>query len=599
MGPVDFSNNGVLISGCTSLPVANGVAVCNTKFPQLGTLTITANYSGDLNIKPSTSSLQLTLAKVLANVYVAATPATPVFGVPVSVNALLLGADGAPAPTGTVTFFEVNAASATLSSLPVGSDGRASLVLPSAALAPLNAGTHSILAKYSGDVNYQASEGKPLALVVGKAATSVAVASTPPQVGQPLTLKAAVTVVPAGIAAPGGSVTFNLAGKPIAGCSALPLQSGVANCKTSLTQLGDYAIAANYSGDGNTEANTGTLQLTVGKAVVGVYTAAAPAVPVFGAPVIISALVLGATGLANPGGTITFSEGAEVQGTSSIGADGRASLALPANGRGPVKAGQHTFMAVYNGDAVYASSTPTELKLPVDKAATSTSLTATSGTAITAMVSVVAPGAGTPSGTVQFSQNGASIGTAPLVQTGSTFGATLATKSQSGSILAVYPGDANFGTSTSAPLAVTASTKMTISAGDAATAGTVTFTIQVTAPSGAPIPGGTVKLSSDAVSVGMGTLASGKATIAAKLAAGSHTIIATYSGDAVYPASTTTIQQVVGAGIAGALTLLSLTSSQGTTVSGQPVTFTVQLPSSADTGWPELCSSWMAPPCLE
>jgi uncharacterized protein (TIGR03437 family) len=576
-GTVDFTNGGVAIAGCTSVPVGSGVAVCNTKFPQLGTFTITASYSGDLNVKPSTANLPLTVAKVVASVYTASAPATPVFGAPVTVNALLLGADGDPTPTGTVMFFD---ASAALGSLPVGPDGRASLVMPSASLATLNAGPHSFMATYSGDANYQSSRAAPLNIVVAKAATLLALASTPPQIGQPLTLKAAVTLPPSGIGATGGSLDFNIGGKAIAACTGIRPQNGIATCQIALPQLGNYIVGASYSGDTNTEPSTAGMQLTVGKAVAGVYTAAAPALPVFGSPVAVNALVLGAVGVPDPTGTVTFSDGADLQATIPLGGDGRASFVPASNGRGPLGVGPHSFVAIYNGDSNYSSSTAPTLKLTVDKAGTSLVLPASFGALFTATLTVLPPGTGTPTGTVQFFQSGALIGTAPLVQTGSGLVATLPATSQSGSIWAIYQGDANFSASTSLPVAVSSRAQITISARDPATAGqATTFIIQVSGNPGTGIPSGSVLLSVDGVAVGTATLSGGQVTLSTTLAAGSHMITATYSGDAVFPAASASIQQLVSKSV----TALSLTSSASTTVYGQLVTFTAQGASPAGT----------------
>ena len=68
----------------------------------------------------------------------------------------------------------------------------------------------------------------------------------------------------------------------------------------------------------------------------------------------------------------------------------------------------------------------------------------------TATVSVLAPGAGVPTGTVQFFVGGAPAGTAPLVQKNGIATASMAAGSWSGSVWAIYQGDANFAGSGSA-----------------------------------------------------------------------------------------------------------------------------------------------------
>jgi hypothetical protein len=56
-GTVNFQNNGVSISGCSSVAVTAGVATCTTWKPAVGTYSnITAIYSGNSNFKSSTST---------------------------------------------------------------------------------------------------------------------------------------------------------------------------------------------------------------------------------------------------------------------------------------------------------------------------------------------------------------------------------------------------------------------------------------------------------------------------------------------------------------------------------------------------------------
>ncbi|HLJ13513.1 MAG TPA: Ig-like domain repeat protein [Bryobacteraceae bacterium] len=567
-GTIDFAIGGVAIVGCTNMPVeTTGVAICNTSFSQLGTFIVTATYSRDPNTSPSSASLTLTVGKVAAGPYLAFFPGAPVFDGPLTVSILLWPVAGVAAPTGTVTFRD---AGATLAVVPVGGDNRATLVSPSASMPPFSAGAHSVSADYSGDANYQAST-TTVAITVVKSPATLSLASAPAQLGQAVTIKAAVNPVSA---ASGGTVSFTNGGKTITGCSSVPTQNGIATCNTSFSQLGDYSIGAGYSGDANTASGTASMQLSVGKAVANIYSASTTAAPVFGAPVTIDALLLGAAGLPGPTGTVTFSEGAVARAPVPVSADGRASLVLPASTQGPLSVGTHSFVAVYSGDANNTSSTAAPLNLVIQKTPTSVLLTASLGAPLTATVTVLPPGAGTPTGTVQFFQAGVLIGAAPVVQLGSSFTATVPAGSPGGSIWAVYQGDANFGSSASQSVTVPARAQVSIgSSQNPAIAGQpVTFTVQVTATSGAGAPSGTVQLSADGIGVGMARLASGQANITATLSVGPHSIAANYSGDSVYPASTANFQQVMSKSVIS----LSLTSSFSTTVYGQPVTLTAQ-----------------------
>jgi hypothetical protein len=100
--------------------------------------------------------------------------------------------------------------------------------------------------------------------------------------------------------------------------------------------------------------------------------------------------------------------------------------------------------------------------------------------------------------------------------------------------------------------------------------GTVSFTAMVSG-SGAT-PTGTVQFFSGGTWIGTATLSSGSAVFKIdSLGAGSHTITADYSGDAVYAAAdSTTVTQVVSK----AATTVKLTSSLNPAASGVSVTFT-------------------------
>jgi hypothetical protein len=122
-------------------------------------------------------------------------------------------------------------------------------------------------------------------------------------------------------------------------------------------------------------------------------------------------------------------------------------------------AGQHTVTATYPGGGAFGGSSD-NLNYPVGQAATSVGLvsdhagqTPPQGESITftATVSVTSPGAGAPTGSVQFKDNGTDIG-APVPLTGNS--ASLSTDQLlegSHSITAGYLGDANFAGSTSDP----------------------------------------------------------------------------------------------------------------------------------------------------
>jgi hypothetical protein len=143
-------------------------------------------------------------------------------------------------------------------------------------------------------------------------------------------------------------------------------------------------------------------------------------------------------------------------------------------------------------------------------------------------------------GTVSFFDGTTKLGTATLSSGVATY-ATSSLAIGTHSITAVYNGDTNFGTVTSTALSqVITKATATVTVGGVPNPSvyvqSVTITIKVTGV-GTKIPTGTVTLTDNGTALGP-TLTldgTGKTTYpVSTLTAGSHTIIATYSGDATY-----------------------------------------------------------------
>ncbi len=561
-GTVDFSIGGKPVAGCTGVAISSGAASCQTTVQQLATYTLAGSFSGDANTLPSTASATGGVNKAAPSLYLTSTPAAPVYGIPVALSALVLGAQNIAAPTGTVQFTD---GPTQLPPQTLGPDGHAVYT------SPFTVGTHTITAVYSGDANYQAPGAASLTLAVGKAPTVVAVSSDPAQMGQPVMLHSSVSLA-SGSGAITGTVDFTVAGKPVAACTGISISNGSAACQTTFPKLITYTLGANFSGDANTLPGTASAPVAVNKIVAGIYLASSPATPVFGAPLTLDVLLLGATAVPAPTGTVTFFDAGKILAVEPVGADGRASFAPS------LAVGGHNIAAVYNGDANYQPAVSSPATVAVGQAATATSLTAVTGGPFTAVVTVVAPGAGSPTGIVQFRGATAVAGTAPLVAQGSGFTATLANTTATGSISASYIGDANFSASTSTAVSVSPTQTLVTVTSDrnpSSLGQVVNFTVAVSLSprAAAAPPTGTVTLSADGANSQTASLTGGQATFQATLGAGSHTVTASYSGDALYPAAIGTFTQVVGPAAAS----LTVTSSAPVAVYGQPVTLTAQL----------------------
>jgi hypothetical protein len=152
-------------------------------------------------------------------------------------------------------------------------------------------------------------------------------------------------------------------------------------------------------------------------------------------------------------GSVVFQiDGATTGGPVILDATGRATLIVST-----LAVGGHTVSAAYSGSGNYLPSTSASLIQTVNKAASRTVVTtsgspATRGTTVvfTATVTAVAPGAGTPTGTVQFRIDGVNAGApASLNSSGQAAFATSTMSVGRHTVSAVYTGDGSFNASTS------------------------------------------------------------------------------------------------------------------------------------------------------
>jgi hypothetical protein len=165
---------------------------------------------------------------------------------------------------------------------------------------------------------------------------------------------------------------------------------------------------------------------------------------VFGQPVTFTATV--ASTPAASGGTVTFKDGTTSIGSAPLTA-GSAAVTVS-----NLAVGGHNVTATYSGATGFTGSTSAVLNQRVNRGDTTTTVTSSLNPSIvgdsvtfTATIAVVAPAAGTPTGSVAFSDEtwARSLGTVAL--TGNTATLTTSTLARgSHRILAIYSGDANF-----------------------------------------------------------------------------------------------------------------------------------------------------------
>jgi hypothetical protein len=430
-------------------------------------------------------------------------------------------------------------------------------------------GTYTVTAAATGGSNPTA--GFTLINTTGTITTSTTLASSisPSIFGQPVTIVAVVSGSSSS-GGPTGKVTF-LNGAATLGTGTVN-SFGYAAFTTSTLTVGTEAIQALYSGDANFIGSTsGTLTQTVSQAgsTTTVATSANPAV--FGQRVIFFvAERAAAPGSGTPTGTVTFKDGTTTVGTAVL-SSGRASFTTST-----LIVGTHAITVVYAGDANFKTSTSATLGQTVNKANTTTIVFNPVNPSVfgqevvfTALVSAVAPGAGTPGGTVTFKDGTTTLGTAVLGNGRATltkFGLSVGTHA----ITVSYAGDANFNTSASNTLTQTVNPDNTLtlvlsSVNPSVVGQAVIFTALVNPlPQGSGTPTGTVTFKDGTTTLGTGTLkanSNGTGSTAtfsiSTLTAGTHPITAVYAGDANFKTSTSgTLTQTVTAA-ASATTLVS------------------------------------------
>jgi hypothetical protein len=456
-GPVDFYQDAAIL-GTASL--SSGTASYQFT-PSGGTHKYQATYRGNTTYAGSSS----------ANVSVSVSTVTTTSVLNATVNNAYLGQTigftifvtytSSAFPTGTVTVFDSGKSLGTVqlnSNLSGYGQGYATFLTNS-----LTAGAHNISATYSGDTNYGGSSTAAIVVTVGGEQTSVKLLATPNPVNQnkTVTLSANVKTV-TGNGVPTGKVTFSALGNTLA---TVPLSAGAAGLSVSTAGIpvGNYVVSAAYSGDSaNAASNAENINVAVLPALVASTSTTLSALPqsaTVGESVTLTTQVTETNGTGTPTGTVTFFYGTQALATASL-AKGTATYTAST---ATLVAGSYTLTARYNGDTVDTGSTSAALTVTLTKASTATNVTAnpnpaSGGTSVTLKATVARSGsAGMPKGSVTFTADGKTLGTAVLSSGVATLTASAAGVSPGTYVVtATYSGDA----------------------GDAASSGTVSETVE-------------------------------------------------------------------------------------------------------------------------
>jgi hypothetical protein len=504
----------------------NGQTTLTTSTLIVGSHTITVSYGGDSNNSPATSvPLTQIVNKTAPTVAVTSSLNPSVVNQPVTFTAT------APATaTGTITFLD----GATVLGTGTLNNGQTTLTTST-----LIVGSHTITVSYGGDTNNNPAASVPLTQIVNKATPVI----PPPVVSAPTTPvntpETITETVPPGVT---GTVTFSDGSTPI---GTAPIVGGVATITVSNLPVGTDPITATTSGDANN--NPATSAPTIVTVTQPVPVLVAPIVssnnPPPNTPITITEPI--PTGVSGP---VTFYNGTTPLGTAPI-INGQATLTVPSL---PVGTNPITVTAINTATGGTLTSPPTQVtvaKATITVTLASSVNPSSPGQAVT-FSATVHSGA---TGSVTFLDGTTVLGTGTINATGIATFTTSTLAIGSHSVTASYGGDSAYNSSVSAVLTQVVGkipTAVTIVASAPAQLlhTGVTFTANVTAPS--PNATGTVTFMEGTTVLGSAPLGANGGVVVTlttnanaayattSLATGPHQIVAVYSGDGSFAAST-------------------------------------------------------------
>ncbi len=580
-GGVQFNVDGQPFG--TAVPLTGDTATLSISNLSPGNHDVEAVYNGDADFSTSSSAvITHGVNKADSKMVLTTSDATAVSGQPLTYTAVLSAvAPGAGTPTGQVQF--------SVDGNPLGAPVNLVNGQATSPVANLQVYSHEITANYLGDANFGGTS-KALTQDVAPAQTTTSVSSSPnPSVfGQPVTLHAEVTPVAPATGHPGGAVRFIVDGVTY---NFVDMVGGAADLTLSTLAVGSHSVKATYLSDdlNFTTSTSATGTQVVNKAATKTVVSSNAPTAVFGQPVTLTANVsVLAPGAGAPSGDIVFTDGTDVLATQHVDSSTGFQASFTTD---DLTVGQHAITATFSGDGSFLGSNGTVTQT-VKKAQTTTTVTSSNnpsltgqGAVFTAVVAPVAPGAGTPTGTVQFTVNGLPLGGGQTLVNG------VATSPGFGSLVpgtykvkAVYSGETNFVTSSglldqgNGQSVSKGATSLSLSApATAAYNAPVTFTATVNAVAPATgTPSGVVRFWDGDVLVGSNSLAPAGTNAAAadfvstSLAPGAHTIRAEYVGNFNFAGAQGQATVTIGA----VPTVVGVSSSANPVVFGDAVTLT-------------------------
>ncbi len=444
--PIVAQNTGYT-SATGTLYQVNGQSINTTAGPTLTPAPVGTTYTAAVDV-PAYTVLALAIQGTpdpnlrSVQILVSASPEPSVYPAGFTVSAVVSALNGGSTiPTGTIAF-SVDGGTPVNATL---NNGTATAKGP-AFLAP---GGHVITAVYNGDTNFDAATfSGPHAVDTIPTATTEQAAPNPTSFGTQAVFTATVTSTSPSGPIPGvGNVTFddgqNVRVVPLNG-------SGNATYTTSTLPVGSHTVSASYAGPAQFAASSASVNEVITPAVIAptttTLTSSLNPAPFQDSVTFTATVAAGATPAV---GQVSFKDGATPLGTVTLNASGVATLPTST-----LAIGSHSITANYGGGVLFAPSTGTLTQIITTQTTTTLSSSlnpSTSGQNVTFTATVTGV-SGVPTGTVNFLDSGAILGSGTLsplsVATFSTTSLSVGTHT----ITAAYQGDTVFIPSTSAPV---------------------------------------------------------------------------------------------------------------------------------------------------
>ncbi len=408
-GTVQLNPSGPIVTTSSIGTTCTGSAPtlsCLLRSPVAGTVVITSTYSGNDDLAPNSKVISRVVGKADTGMTITnPDPTSLVAGQPITLTYRLdVVSPGSGVPTGSVT----------LSNSGVSATCPISGTTGSCSIAPPQAGSSPITARYNGDANYNAGQ-TTTTYTVTKADTTTSISVTPSGFSepyQPLTITASVVSKAPGTGSPDGSITVtnNLG-------DSCTLVSG-ASCVITPADFAALVFTASYPGSAGYNVSQASITHIVGRVgstpAYARITGGLAAESVVGQRVSVTYAVT-STITVEPAGTVTLLDG---EGNRCTGTIAAGSCMLPFT-----SAGVKGVRAYYSGSATVNPAAAASVAHTVGKADVivdvagalpAPSVIGQDPVKVYFNVAGKAPGSGTPSGQVNVSDNDGNTCTATV-----------------------------------------------------------------------------------------------------------------------------------------------------------------------------------------